>query len=86
MANTPNAPSVLDREFLTLRGRIIEVAAVLDRIARAAGSVADDPRSDQIRQSLALLADRQPVTDRAERVQLIFSLPYDPGWRDKRGP
>jgi hypothetical protein len=76
-----NAPSVLDREFLSLRGKIIEVAAALDRIARAAGSVDGDPRIEQVRQTLELLARREPATDRAEHIQLVFSLPYDPEWR-----
>ena len=83
MTNAPNAPSVFDREFLTLRGKIIEVAATLDRIARAAGSVEGDPRFEQVRQSLELLARREPATDRAERTELIFSLPYDPQWQER---
>ncbi len=74
---------VLNREFLPLRGKLIEVAAALDRIGRA-GGVCDDPRVDQIRRSLEMLAQPRENADRAERVQMIFSLPYDPQWRKPR--
>jgi hypothetical protein len=83
MPTAPRAPAVFDRDFLTLRGKILEVAAALDRIGRAAGSVEDDPRLEQVRQSLDLLARREGATDRAERIQMVFSLPYDPQWREK---
>ena len=73
-----DAPSVFDRDFLTLRGKIIEMAATLDRIGRAAGSVEGDPRLEQVRKSLEVLARRESATDRAEQIQLVFSLPYDP--------
>jgi len=79
--NAPrNAVEVLNREFLSLREKLIEVAAGLDRIGRA-GGVCDDPRVDQIRRSLELLAQPRETADRAEQVQLIFSLPYNPNWR-----
>jgi len=80
-----SAAEVFEREFIPLRGRIVEVAAALDRIARAAGSVDADPRFQQIRRGLELLARGEPATDRAERVLMIFSLPYDPTWRDRGG-
>lgn len=62
----------MDREFLGIRCRLIELAATLDRIGRAGGA-ADDPRTAQIRRALEILADDQP--DRAERMQMVFSLP-----------
>ncbi len=65
----------LDREFLGIRCRLIELAATLDRIGRAGDSATDDPRLAQIRRSLELLAGDAP--DRAERVQMVFSLPYE---------
>jgi hypothetical protein len=80
---TATASEVLDREFLALRGKILEVAAALDRIARASGSAADDPRTAQIRKSLEVLA--QAGAGRAHDVQMVFSLPYDPQWRSKEG-
>jgi len=78
------AAEVLDREFLAVRARLIDIAAALDRIARAEGPVTEDPvtedpRLDKIRQSLEVLA--QDESDRAERLQMIFSLPYRDGWQ-----
>ncbi len=78
-----NASEVLDREWLTVRARLIEVAAALDRIDRADGSVADDPRIQQIAQTLGILA--QEKENRAEQLQLAFSLPYEPKWRERYG-
>jgi len=77
------ALDVLEREFLSLRGKIIEVAAALDRISRAGGEC-KDARMDQLRRSLELLSQPRETADRAEQVQLIFSLPYDPQWRQPR--
>jgi hypothetical protein len=74
------ATEVLDREFLEVRARLIDVAAALDRIDRADGSAADDPRLDQIRRAVEVLAGDTP--GRAERVQSLFSLPYQEDWRD----
>ena len=62
----------MDREFLGVRCRLIELAASLDRMDRAGGAAAD-PRLAQIRQALEILADDKP--DRAERMQMAFSLP-----------
>jgi len=80
-----NASELLQREFLPLRGKLIEVAATLDRLARAEGSPADDPRAQQIRRSLEILAGTTQGSDRAEQVQMAFSLPYDPKWRESFG-
>ena len=73
----------MEREFLETRAKLLELAAALDRLDRAAGSVAQDPRSQQIQQSLAVLSSND--ADRAEQIQLIFSLPYDPEWRSRYG-
>lgn len=72
---------VFNREFLEMRGRILELAAALDRIDRAEGSVERDPRWGQVQQALALLAGAGP--DRAERIQLVFSIPYNQNWRQE---
>jgi hypothetical protein len=71
----PNQPAgnMLDREFFGIRCRLIDLAASLDRIDRAGGHAADDPRLLQIRRSLETLAGN--ASDRAERIQLEFSLP-----------
>lgn len=73
------APEVLNREFLETRSKILELAAALDRLARAEGSVADDPRLARLREALVAVQDLE--NDRAERVQMIFSRPYDAGWQ-----
>ena len=78
--NPMNAAETLNREFLEVRARILEIAAALDRLDRAEGSVADDPRLARIHQALARLESNQ--SDRAEQIQLIFSLPYDKDWRE----
>ncbi len=77
------AKQVLDREFLEIRGKILEVAAALDRLDRAAGDVSQDPRAVRLRESLDLL--RQETGDRAEQVQMHFSRVYEPGWREAFG-
>jgi hypothetical protein len=77
-----NAGEVLQRDFLPLRAKLIEMAAALDRLARAEGPWADDPRIRQVRRSLEILAETTQGSDRAEQVQMVFSLPYDPGWRE----
>ena len=71
-----SAQKVLDREFLGIRCRLIELAATFDRIDRAGGSVAADPRWLQIRRSLDMLATS--AGGRAQGIELLFSLPYEP--------
>ena len=73
------AAEVLDREFLAVRAKLIDLAATFDRIDRAEGRLADDPRLDKIRQSLQILAG--DASDRAQQIQLLFSLPYREGWQ-----
>ncbi|HZT81135.1 MAG TPA: hypothetical protein VFA26_12965 [Gemmataceae bacterium] len=74
------AAKALDAYFLEARARLLDLAAILDRIGRGrdAALVADDPRMQQVRQALEVLQDRSG--GRAERVQQIFSLEYDPKW------
>jgi hypothetical protein len=77
---------VLNRDFLETRGRILEVAAALDRIDRAPvrGGTVPDRRLAQLRQALEALLE--PGPGRAETVQQIFSLEYDPGWMKNVAP
>jgi len=74
-----SANDLLDREFLGVRARLIDVAAALDRLDRAEGSVSDDPRRKQIRQAVEALAADE--FGRAEKLQLVFSLPYEEDWQ-----
>jgi hypothetical protein len=85
MLTTREAAAVLDRDFLELRGKILEVAATLDRLDRApshhAHGEVPDRRLAQLRQALEALLE--PGPGRAETVQHIFSLHYDPAWRER---
>jgi hypothetical protein len=71
-------PRVLDMFFLEARSKLLDLAATLDRLDRGEGAAAADPRLDRIRQALLALLQTEP--GRAERVQQIFSLAYDPDW------
>lgn len=74
------APKALDVHFLEARARLLDLAAILDRIGRGedASAIAADPRLVRIRQALDVLRDSEG--SRAERIQQIFSLEYDPTW------
>ena len=77
------ASEVLQREFLGIRARLIDIAAILDRIDRPEGGVSDDPRLSDIRRGLEILAGDAP--NRAEQLQLLFSLPHQDDWRKQYG-
>lgn len=83
MPHAMPAPQVLDREFLEIRAKILELAASLDRLDRGGGDVADDPRMTLVRGGLSILSQDDP--GRAERMQLLFSQPYEDAWRKKFG-
>ena len=74
------AATALDTYFLEARSKLLDLAAILDRIGRGADgeAVALDPRLGRIRQALEVLLDESG--ERAERIQHIFSLEYDPDW------
>jgi hypothetical protein len=75
------APQLLDKEFLEIRAKLLETAAALDRLDRAEGSADGDRRVKQLREAISVLAS--PGPDRAERLQMVFSLPYDEQWQQK---
>jgi hypothetical protein len=81
------AAEVLNREFLEIRARLLQVAAALDRLDRARGSddgsVDGDARLNRIHQALGVLDSRQG--ERAEQIQMIFSRDYKPTWRGEFG-
>jgi len=83
MRNSRDAIEVLDHDFLESRGKLLEIAAVLDRIDRAPARHGEhpDPRLGQIRRALEALLE--PGPDRTETIQRIFSLEFDPAWREK---
>ena len=74
------AATALDSYFLEARAKLLDLAAILDRIGRGAGAAdaESDPRLAKVRQALEVLHDQSG--GRAERIQQIFSLEYDPTW------
>lgn len=78
-----SAADVLNREFLEIRARVLQVAASLDRLDRAEGSVQSDARIENLRKAIEVLQSSDP--NRAEQIQLIFSRTYDGGWQTKFG-
>jgi hypothetical protein len=83
MSNGRAATEVFDLELLPIRAKLLEVAAALDRIDRANGTVATDPRRTQVQAAIQVLL--RPEDDRAEQIQLIFSRQYANDWREKLG-
>ena len=77
------APQLLNRDFLEIRAKILEIASALDRLDRGDGNVDDDPRMKLVLGGLNILIDDEP--NRAERMQLLFSQPYEDGWRKRLG-
>jgi hypothetical protein len=82
---TRDAQEVLNSEFLQIRCTILDLAAALDRLDRAPDHPGQhpDPRLCQINQALEALLVHD--VGRAETVQRIFSLEYDPDWQTKFG-
>jgi hypothetical protein len=78
--NPLTAAEVLDRMFLDVRCRLLDVAATLDRLHRSPGAeeIANERRMQQIREAIDIL--NTPGTDRAERLQMLFSDSYIPHW------
>jgi hypothetical protein len=74
------AAQALDAYFLEARCRLLDLAAILDRLGRGAGSptAEQDPRYLKIQKALELLQKSEP--HRAEEIQKLFSLDYDPSW------
>jgi hypothetical protein len=83
MTPLPSAKA-LDNYFLEARSKLLDLAAILDRIGRGrdAAGTDNDPRLEKIRKALEILHDRSG--GRAERIQRIFSLDYDSGWEKPR--
>ncbi|MBX7167333.1 MAG: hypothetical protein K1X74_13465 [Pirellulales bacterium] len=79
MSGRLDAVTILDREYLAVRAKLLEIGATLDRLDRAEGTVEADPRRQRIRAGLEILAADKP--DRAEQIQRLFSLGYDEHWR-----
>ena len=77
-----NSKQVLNREFLEVRAKILEIAASLDRIQRAEGDVSKEKEYQLIKSAIELIATESESPIRAEKIQLLFSREYDPEWLD----
>lgn len=75
-----NSQQALEAYFLEARSRLLDLAAILDRVNRGSGAeaVSSDPRLATIRAGIEALLTH--TEGRAEAVQKLFSLPYDPTW------
>lgn len=82
--NSPNltplsAQEALDRYFLEARSKLLDLAAILDRIGRGkGGATVADARLKRVQAALEILHDGKDA--KAERIQQLFSLEYDPNW------
>jgi len=83
MSKARDSNDVFEQEFLPVRAKLLEVAASLDRLDRAGGLLAAETRRMQVQAAIQVLM--RPDDDRAEQIQLIFSRPYEDGWREKVG-
>ncbi len=74
------AEQALDAYYLDARSKVLELAAILDRVGRGAGATdaAADPRLRRVAAAIRLLLG--DAGGRAEAVQRVFSLEYDAGW------
>jgi hypothetical protein len=72
----PDAAAILDMYFLEARARLIELAAMLDRVDRApgAGMAHRDPRMTFIHTALEILHHPTAGGGRARAVQELYSL------------
>ncbi len=70
----------IDDAFLAVRHQLIEIAAALDRMDRAATN-GPSLRRQQIEEAIAVLAANEP--GRAAAIQMVFSQRYDEDWRQR---
>lgn len=72
--------AILEQHFLDMRAKLIDLAATFDRIDRGQkpDGVAKDDRLKLLHRAAAIL--NEPGPDRAAKIQMLFSDPYDPGW------
>jgi len=80
MSSPLSADAVLDRVYLEIRCKLLDIAASLDRVHRSdeAHAVESDPRLVQIARGIDILSSSG--IDRAERIQMLFSDAYVPQW------
>jgi hypothetical protein len=79
MGKQRSVREVMDQDYLVLRAKTLELAAGLDRLDRASGDAAADPRWTQLQKAIKIL--QSDASDRAQRIQSLLSRPYHPEWR-----
>ncbi|HEV3386543.1 MAG TPA: hypothetical protein VG097_17130 [Gemmata sp.] len=79
--NALTAPRALEQYFLEARSRLLDLAAILDRVGRGenVAIAGTDPRVAKIAQALDVLSS--DAMNKAELIQKIFSQEYDPNWK-----
>lgn len=85
MPATPSpltAEEVFEREGMILRAQLLDVAAVLDRLERAADGESPEKLTQlplQAIQELLISGD----ADRVDRILRLYSRTYDPSWQER---
>ncbi|MFO1019496.1 MAG: hypothetical protein U0903_02170 [Planctomycetales bacterium] len=76
-----SSADILERHYLEMRAKLLELAASFDRIDRGEThtDLASDPRMEKLRAGLQIVLSQG--AGRAERIQLLFSDEYIPGWQ-----
>jgi hypothetical protein len=79
--NPLTASRALEQYFLEARCRLLDLAAILDRVGRGENTdvAGADPRVARIDKALEILSSDAP--NKAELIQQIFSQEYDPNWK-----
>lgn len=72
-----SATQVLDAYYLEARCKILDLAAILDRVDRGSGTA--DDRLTRLKEAVELLLNTTGAS-RAEAIQQHFSLQYQPEW------
>jgi hypothetical protein len=83
MSSPLSASQTLEREYLAMRAKVLELAASFDRIQRSEGGGISDARWKKLEQGVRILLEAED--GRAERVQLLFSREYSKTWREGLG-
>ncbi len=79
---SPANEGLAQREWPTLRARLVDVAAALDRIDRLGDSAAAAHARGEAERVLHEILEPGEA-DRAERVLTLLSRRYDTGWRER---
>ncbi len=78
------ASQILTESFLEVRAKLLEVAATLDRIDRsldAGDPLPNEAQAQRKQLDLAIEILLSEGSDRAERLQQLFSRQYESDWR-----